>query len=154
MATQYPRRINKPKGKRRGVATKYNARTYKTQPGKGSPYVYEGIYYGMLPTARRVKFQVEAKKGRLKNRTIMQLLVNLMEKGYGWYAALTMARYFAQQELVSKIVNGRFNSKDIQGKLTPPKFLSPEQKRKYSNTTRKNCGNCGRRRVVGKRKAS
>ena len=137
-----PKILKKSKKKPRGIATKYNARTKRTNPGKGSGYVIQGVFYGMLNAAKRQKFMLEAKK---YNRTILQLLVNILQKGYNWYAALTMAKYFAERER-RKIVSGRFNSKNSEGTLTTPKALSPEKLRKYSNTVSKNCANCGRNR--------
>jgi hypothetical protein len=56
-------------------------------------------------------------------------MVNMLKRGYGWWASTQMARYFHCRE-VKKIVNPQFNSNDIRGRLTSTKNLPVNEARK------------------------
>jgi hypothetical protein len=89
-------------------------------------YGVKGICIGMLRKPHQIKLKLIKKT---KNRKYLQIMVNLLKRGYGWWASTQMARYFTGKEIKTKMINPVFNSKNPKGRITTTKELEGQEAR-------------------------
>ena len=101
------------KGKRKKhktVVSKKNAKIKRTRIC-GDNHGVKGICIGMLSKSHQMQLKLIKKT---KNRKYLQLMVNILKRGYGWWTATQMARYFCAAEKRKK-VSALFNSMGPKG---------------------------------------
>ena len=92
------------------VVSKKNAKIKRSNICEDK-YGVKGICIGMLSISHQIQLKLIKKH---KNRKYLQLMVNLLKRGYAWWTATQMARYFCAAER-KKRINPLFNSKGPKG---------------------------------------
>ena len=107
--------------KHKTIVSKKNA-SIKRNRICGDKYGVKGICIGMLSKPHQIQLKLIKKT---KNRKYLQLMVNILKKGYGWWAATQMARYFTAAERRKK-VSPLFNSKGPYGLTSIDELKGPK----------------------------